>query len=208
MRINIARWGARLTTSVVLCLTLLLVCFGVASARALHAKVVDSNPKMGATIAQPPAMVTVTTAENMKPGASNSNLFVYGPNGELISQGDAKVALHNPRQMSVALKANQQGVYVVQWKTVSVDDGDPDQGAFTFTVGKAVTSAQMQSAAPANAAPASPATTGTNLLPAIITGVVALLVGLGAGFGFGRLPKTEGIQTPDGTDTHDVHTHV
>ncbi len=103
---------------------------GTASA---HAAVVDSNPKMNSTItlAKLPTMLTVTTAENMKPGASNSDLFVYGPSGQLMSQGDATVALNNPMHMSVAIK--------------------PDK--------------------------------------TIVVGIIALLVGLGAGIGIGRSRK-------------------
>ncbi|GCE24002.1 hypothetical protein KDK_78020 [Dictyobacter kobayashii] len=91
----------------------------------------------------------MTTAENMKPGATNSNLFVYGPSGELISQGDARVDLNNPARMSVNIKPEKNGVYVVRWITVSAQDGDPDQGAYVFTVGPAAsgTTTQPQAAA-------------------------------------------------------------
>ena len=45
------------------------------------------------------------------------------------------VSLTNPEEMSITIKpdsAHPNGVYVVQWKTVSAIDGDP--GAFVFTV--------------------------------------------------------------------------
>src|SRR6476469_9393894 len=100
-----SRPAVRLLASMTLGMTLLFACFGIASAQALHAKVVDSDPKMGSTVAQAPSTITVTTAEDMKPGASSSNMYVYGPSGELISQDDAKVDLHNPKQMSVAIKS-------------------------------------------------------------------------------------------------------
>jgi methionine-rich copper-binding protein CopC len=188
-----SRPAVRLLASLALSLTLVLACFGIASAQALHAKVVDSDPKMGSTVAQAPSTVTVTTAENMKPGASSSNLFVYGPSGELISQGDAKVDLHNPKQMSVAIKSTDKVVYVVQWKTVSADDGDPDQGAFTFTVGTAASAVSATNVQPTPAATQSTTTASSSssspVVP-IVTGIVALLVGLGAGFGLGRARKS------------------
>src|SRR5581483_6336145 len=87
---------------------LLFAAVGTVSA---HAKVIDSNPKMGSTIPNAPMTITVTTAENMKPGAQFSNLFVYGPSGDLISQGDATVSLNNPKQMSVNIKGEDKGVY-------------------------------------------------------------------------------------------------
>jgi len=152
---------------------------GTASA---HAAVVDSNPKMNSTItlAKLPTMLTVTTAENMKPGASNSDLFVYGPSGQLMSQGDATVALNNPMHMSVAIKPDKTGVYTVYWKTVSADDGDPDQGAFGFTVAATASSPSTVTTS---------ATAGTPIWVPIVVGIIALLVGLGAGIGIGRSRK-------------------
>ena len=165
--------------AVALSLGLLFIIAGTAFA---HAAVIDSNPKMNATItlAKLPTTLTVTTAENMKPGASNSNLFVYGPSGQLISQGDATVALNDPTHMSVAIKPDKTGVYTVHWKTVSADDGDSDEGAFGFMVAAA-------SSLPSTGTTSAP--TGTPLWVPIAAGVVALLVGLGVGVGIGRSKK-------------------
>ena len=110
---------------------LLFVVAGTASA---HAKVLSATPAIGSTIAKAPTTVTVVCAENINPNPKLSNLFVYAPSGDLISQGDAKVSLSNPKEMSIGIKASDNGVYVVRWITVSADDGDPDQGAFVFTV--------------------------------------------------------------------------
>ncbi len=136
-------------------------------------------------------MVTVVALENIKPGAQFSNLFVYGPGGDLISQGDAKVSLNNPQQMSIAIKPNGNGVYIVRWVTVSALDGDPDQGAFVFTVNpNALVTPTATSVKPVTTPPTNTSgTTGTSGMPLwipIVTGVVALLVGLGAGIGIGR----------------------
>lgn len=154
-----------------------------------HAKVDGATPGIGATVSTAPTSISVHTAENMKPGAQFSNLFVYGPGGDLISQGDAKIPLSKPNEMSVAIKPEKDGVYVVRWITVSSDDGDPDQGAFTFTVKSSATGSttgsSTQGASPAKAAPASN-TSSFPTLPVIITGLIALLVGLSAGFGIGR----------------------
>ncbi len=162
-----------------LSLGLLFVIVGVAFA---HASVINSNPTMNSTLtlAKLPTMLTVTTAENMKPGASNSDLFVYGPDGKLISQGDATVDLNNPTHMSVPIKPDKTGVYTVYWKTVSADDGDPDAGAFGFTV---------VATSPSSSAATTPASMGIPIWVPIVTGIVALLVGLGIGFGFGRSKK-------------------
>ncbi|GER90388.1 hypothetical protein KDW_45500 [Dictyobacter vulcani] len=137
----------------------------------------------------------MTTAENMKPGAANSNLLVYGPSGELISQGDAKVDLNNPEKMSVDIQPEKNGVYIVRWTTTSAADNDPDQGAFVFTVGTGTSSStttQAQPTAVPKPAP-TPAAQATDNAPAnwipIVTGLIALLVGLGVGVGIGQRRK-------------------
>src|SRR5712692_1572761 len=95
-----------------------------------HAKVYKAIPAIGSTITQAPTSVTVFTLENINPNPKISNLFVYSPTGELISQGNAQVSLQDPKQMSITIKPNGNGVYIVRWITVSALDGDPDQGAF------------------------------------------------------------------------------
>jgi methionine-rich copper-binding protein CopC len=173
------------STALLLSLGLMLV-FAVGTASA-HAKVISSTPGMGQTVATAPTSVTVTAAENMNPDPKKSNLFVYSPQGDLISQGDAKIPLNNPKEMSVPIKATGNGIYVVRWVTVSADDNDPAEGAFTFTVNPAGSNATSGVAAKPTAAPPAQAAQGSSpIVPAVITGIIALLVGLGAGFGFGR----------------------
>ncbi len=123
-------------------LGLLFVIGGTASANGsrpihptvpAHAKVYKAIPAIGSTIAQAPTTVTVFTLENINPDPKKSNLFVYEPSGDLISQGNAQIALNNPREMSIAIKAAGNGIYVVRWITVSAEDGDPDEGAFVLS---------------------------------------------------------------------------
>ncbi|SRR5579884_2067683 len=177
------------TASIALLLSIglmLLVAAGTASA---HAKVLSATPGIGSVIATVPTKVSVTTAENMNPDPKKSNLFVYGPAGDLISQGNATIPLNNPKEMSIPIKASGNGVYVVRWITVSSDDGDPDEGAFVFTVNPNATSGTTSVNAKPTATTSAPAATSSNsfpVAPVVITGIVALLVGLGAGVGIGR----------------------
>ncbi len=184
--LKIRHYGTALFALLLNFVLLLTVASGTVFA---HAKVDSATPGIGATVSTAPTTISVHTAENMKPGAQFSNLFVYGPSGELISQGDAKIPLSKPNEMSVAIKPEKDGVYVVRWISVSSDDGDPDQGAFTFTVKSgatgSTTGSSTQAANTAKAAPASN-TSSFPTLPVILTGLIALLVGLGAGFGLGR----------------------
>jgi methionine-rich copper-binding protein CopC len=152
--------------------------------------VLSATPGIGSVIATPPTSISVTTAENMNPDPKKSNLFVYGPSGDLISQGNAKIPLNNPKEMSIAIKASGNGVYIVHWITVSSDDGDPDEGAFIFTVNPNAANGSTGVTAKSTARTGTPTATtsgsGFPVAPVVITGIVALLVGLGAGFGIGR----------------------
>jgi copper resistance protein C len=182
--------------ALLLSIGLLYLMTGTVSAHSTiptHAKVNKAIPAIGSTISQVPTTVTVFTLENINPDPNKSNLFVYSPAGDLISQGNAKVSLTNPEEMSIAIKpdsARPNGVYVVRWITVSALDGDPDQGAFVFTVntGTIATPTPVTTTA-AHTTPSTTTTSGTGGTPIwvpIVVGVVALLVGLGVGLGFGR----------------------
>ncbi len=177
-------------------MTLLFFMSGTASASSTmpaHAKVFKAIPAIGSTISQAPTTVTVFTLENINPDPSKSNLFVYSPAGDLISQGNAIISLTNPREMSIPIKPNKthlDGVYVVRWITVSAEDGDPDQGAYVFTVNASAATAPTPVATTSTSTTTPSSTTsgssGTPLWVPIVVGVVALLIGLGLGVWFGR----------------------
>ena len=179
-----------------LSLGLLFVMAATASAHATvpaHARVYKAIPAIGSTIAQAPTTVTVFALENINPDPKKSNLFVYAPSGDLISQGNAQVSLNDPKQMSITIKPSGNGVYVVRWITVSALDGDPDEGACVFTVQPgAVTKAPATTSA---ATTPPPTTGGTPLWVPIVVGIVALLVGLGGGFGLGRGRSRPAVST-------------
>ena len=188
----------QLPIATVLSLCLLYFITGTASAHSVvptHAKVTKAIPAIGSTISQAPTTVTVFALENINPDPNKSNLFVYSPAGDLISQGNATVSLTNPEEMSIGIKpdsAHPNGVYVVQWKTVSAVDGDPDQGAFVFTVntGAVATPTPVATTSTSQATPTPTTTTtgtgGTPIWIPIVVGIVALLAGLAVGFGLGR----------------------
>jgi len=165
-----------------------------------HAKVNKAIPAIGSTISQAPTVVTVFTLENINPDPNKSNLFVYSPTGDLISQGNATVSLTNPKEMSITIKpdkANLNGVYVVRWITVSALDGDPDQGAFVFTVNaNAATTPTPVATTTSSTVPSTTTTNGTGGTPIwvpIVVGLVALFIGLGIGIWLGRRRSASSI---------------
>jgi methionine-rich copper-binding protein CopC len=176
----------RLSGATLLGLGLLFVVVGTVSAHVAHAKVLSATPAIGSTIAQAPTKVTVFTAENINPNPKLSNLFVYSPAGDLISQGDAKVSLSDPKQMSISIKPGGNGVYIVRWITVSALDGDPDEGAFVFIVKPAVVATSTATSHGSTTTTTTSGTSGIPLWVPILVGIVALLIGLGAGLGIGR----------------------
>ncbi len=115
---------------------------------------------------------------------------VYGPSADatdtLISQGNAQVSLSNPEEMSITITPNtghSNGVYMVFWKTVSAEDGDAANGVFSFTVNLDGTSATPTRNSTATSGST---TSGVPGWTPIASGLVALIVGLGAGLGLGR----------------------
>src|SRR6266700_1069485 len=90
---------------------------------------------------------------------------------------------------------HSNGVYIVHWITVSALDGDPDEGAFTFTVnsGAAATPTSTPAATATTTGQTTTPTTsnnsgngGTPIWATIVIALAALVVGLGGGFGLGR----------------------
>lgn len=203
---RILYYRLQLPFAIMLSMGLLYFMTGTVSAHSIiptHAKVNKAIPAIGSTVSQAPTAVTVFTLENINPDPNKSNLFVYSPAGDLISQGNAKVSLTNPREMSITIKpdkANLNGVYVVRWITVSAEDGDPDQGAFVFTVntGLVTTPTPVATNSTSGTTPTNTSTNSTGGTPIwvpIVVGVVALLAGLGVGLGLGRRRTASSIGT-------------
>ncbi len=159
--------------------------FASAGTASAHAKVISATPGIGSTITTAPTKVTVVAVENINPDPKLSNLFVYSPAGDLISQGNATIPLNNPKQMSIPIKPSGDGVYIVRWITVSADDGDPDQGAFVFTVKPGAAATTSGSNTTSSAAPAA-SSNSLPIVPVAIAAVVALVIGLGIGLDLGR----------------------
>lgn len=117
-------------TAVAAALLLTLAFAGMASA---HAKYLSSDPAANAVLKAPPSVVTVHFIENVNP--DGSSLTIYDSKGRVVSNGPGQVSISDTKTMTVSMTGDGSDNYMVVWKTVSLDDGAPDIGAFNFYIG-------------------------------------------------------------------------
>jgi methionine-rich copper-binding protein CopC len=95
-----------------------------------HAQYAGSTPAAGSTVQAAPAVVQVTYTQEL----SDIHISITGPHGGEVTTAPAKFDLENRHQASVPMSDDGPGTYTVLWHNVSGDDGDPNDGQFTFTV--------------------------------------------------------------------------
>jgi methionine-rich copper-binding protein CopC len=163
----------------------------------MHAEYVSSDPAPEAVLKTAPSTVTIHFSEGLD--HKGSNILVYDIDHNQVSQ-QVQFDQADVKTMKVTIEPKDSEIYIVDWQTVSLDDGDHNAGSFRFFVNADAT--------PTNSTPTSTAvaqsnnansTSGTNTsssnggLPvwvAVLIGVVALVVGgLVGAFGVGRLQK-------------------
>lgn len=147
-----------------------LIVMGLALSAApavAHADLLSSDPKSGSTLATAPTRVTLTYSERVDAGLSVVSVLNTG--GAHIHAGAAAAVTGQPRELSVSLPIHlPDGVYTVNWRAVSSDDGHVTAGAFAFGVGT------EPGATPTTVPP--PASPGPSVLG--ITGKMLLYAGL------------------------------
>ncbi len=99
-----------------------------------HATPVDTSPESAAVLLQAPAAVTIHFSEHADEKASS--ISVTGPTGAVVSQGSAHVVSGDARVLSVPMRGDGDGTYLVSWSVISADDGHFTKGAYPFAVGK------------------------------------------------------------------------
>jgi len=132
-----------------------------------HAELDKPTPADKATVTQPVAVVSGTFVQRVNP--TGSSLVVKLVGGGTVATGGVDPA--NAKQM-LATPATPlgSGAYLVQWTTVSLDDGELARGTWTFTVAVAPSAAATTVASPsasssASAAPSAAATAGATIAP-------------------------------------------
>ena len=121
---------------VVLALILLSSAMQIAISSA-HSLLVESNPEHGATLTQPPQQVSARFSQELD--SKFSTLQIFNNAGSQVDNGDGGVDLYDADHTLLVVTLPPglpNGVYVVHWSVVSVEDGDTTEGEFTFGVGE------------------------------------------------------------------------
>jgi len=100
-----------------------------------HAGLESSEPAAGSSVSTPPKAIVLTFAED--PDASLSLVRLLDAEGKTVpGVSDANAVTGKPKELQVTLaQALGQGVYTVNWRSVSAVDGHVQSGAFAFGVG-------------------------------------------------------------------------
>jgi copper resistance protein C len=137
-----------------LCGTLVLT-----SAVFAHAAYLRSEPGAGAVVSAGPARVDIWFTQDLFRRQGENWIEVSGSDGSVAHVGEAQIDDDDRRHMWVALDGDlPAGAYSVRWRSLSAEDGDDEEGTFTFTLDP-----QTQvTSTPMSAASATPAVTATS----------------------------------------------
>jgi copper transport protein len=111
---------------------------------AAHALPQSAIPPEGAEVQTAPKIVEITFGE--PPDPKLSSITVVNNAGISVDAGPTMPVPGKPLELEVPLKAIENGVYTVTWKTVSETDGHLATGAYAFGVGESAASANAHAA--------------------------------------------------------------
>jgi copper transport protein len=98
-----------------------------------HAQLVTSDPPAGTVAAETPAEIRLVFSEPIEPAYTKFDLL--DPNGGLIARGVGEPDPSDPYSLVAAIDPLADGVYTVEWRSLSAADGHSTSGFFTFGVG-------------------------------------------------------------------------
>jgi copper transport protein len=143
----------------------------LASPAAAHALLERSYPAAGASLPRAPHTMRLFFTEAPDPGLSTVSLL--NSSGQMVSGvGKPTVVPGNTQELRVALPPLTDGVYTVNWRTVSKVDGHVTGGSFAFGIGVQPPSGASSAQAAKGYSP------GTNASPAAVAGLWLLYWGL------------------------------
>lgn len=118
---------------VVIAVFLLLAVLPASTAFA-HAEPAKVKPGDGAVLTTAPTTYEITMTQELarQPGANE--ILILDTSGRQVTAVNAVIDNSDRRKLSVAMPTNlAPGVYQVQWRSLSADDGDPARGTLSFT---------------------------------------------------------------------------
>lgn len=144
-------------------LLLLLTALPLSVTVRAHADYARSEPAADAVLDAAPQVVKVWFTQELFRREGENWLLVTGPDGARVDLDDAAVDDDDRTLVTVSLSpALADGLYTVEWRALSADDGHAEEGSFSFTVAAGPTPAQpvaTDTPVPAPTAPAAETTT-------------------------------------------------
>lgn len=98
-----------------------------------HATPISYDPDSSSTVTKVPKVISITFSEHLSEGASS--VKVTGPSGAVVSEGEPNIDKADTRKLSIPVRDDGKGAYLVSWSVVSGDDGHFTKGAYYFGVG-------------------------------------------------------------------------
>ncbi|OLD50853.1 MAG: hypothetical protein AUI83_11215 [Armatimonadetes bacterium 13_1_40CM_3_65_7] len=99
-----------------------------------HAKLVRSEPKAGAVLTVPPAVVRAWFDDELDPDRSTIGVWAVREHRVDDGRGGVDLSDLDRKSMIARLRAVGAGTYTVRWRAVSADDGFVARGSFAFAV--------------------------------------------------------------------------
>ncbi|HEX5940231.1 MAG TPA: copper resistance protein CopC [Dehalococcoidia bacterium] len=100
-----------------------------------HAEPESADPPIGGTVAEVPTEVEVTFSQEVVRQGQDSSITVIDAAGGNVTSAPSEVDDLDRTIIRVGLQPElPNGVYTVQWQTVSAADGDTASGSFVFTI--------------------------------------------------------------------------
>ncbi|HET6615773.1 MAG TPA: copper resistance protein CopC [Dehalococcoidia bacterium] len=116
----------------------------VVSIAGAHARLDESTPAVGEVVQTSPPQVSVTFTQEIQKITGTYGIDVFDANENEVTTQDAVLSDADRRILTVDLPPSlPAGRYVVRYKNVSDEDGDPFEGAYAFYVGRQPTAAEL-----------------------------------------------------------------
>jgi len=118
-----------------------------------HAGYLRSEPGSEAVVAESPSRVDIWFTEELFRRQGENKITVIGPGEQPVQVGEAQIDDDDRTHLWVVLQpALPPGEYRVEWRSLSAEDGDTEEGSFLFTLDPqaSVTSTPMGAPVPTN----------------------------------------------------------